>query len=174
MNTEEIYGYLNCFLSDRDCTFSVIPCDLLRNFKIEKYPLLLVVNSDVSSEPGKHWLALYQADKKCPIIFIDSYGRGIENYNPIFRNFVNSNTSKLIDSDRILQNLISDVCGQYTIYFLYLLYRENGCVGNMYRNFTNDTVANDKFVVNFVKKKTCVLESVFPKSKQCCKKFCEQ
>jgi hypothetical protein len=173
MNTDEIYGYLDCFLPN-SCTFSVLPCDFLYGFEIKKYPLYLICNSQPNNDPGKHWLGLYQARRESPLVFLDSYGRGISDYDKAFSTFANQNSWKIIEGDRILQNMNSSVCGHYAIYFIHKLFKDKGCLNSIYKGFSNDTLKNDKKVENFVRKRVCKLSSVFPTTKQCCNKFCEQ
>jgi hypothetical protein len=173
MKTDEIYGYLNCFLDD-NCTFSVIPCDFLSKFRNIRYPLYLVVNNDESTKPGSHWLTLYQQSEESPLVFIDSYGRSIDAYNKAIGEFAERQKTSLYEGDRVLQSIYSDVCGQYAIFFLYKLFKEKGCIGNLYKGFSYDTNRNDRIVENFVNKKVCRLSSVIPITNQCCKRFIEQ
>jgi len=170
MNTDDIYGHLDCFL--KHCTFAVIPCDLLNDLEVKSYPLYLVCNSEQSGDPGKHWLVLFQAFRGGPLLFIDSFGRSIDSYNEAFSKFAKFNSCRVIEGDRILQHLKSDVCGHYSIYFIHKLYRKNGCIGSIYHGFTHDTLRNDRKVVTFVKKLVCnPLKSTAVS--QCCTRFCE-
>jgi hypothetical protein len=172
MNTEELYGYLDCFLPRGQCTYSVLPCNLLYEFKIYKYPLYLIVNTARSTHPtGIHWVTLYQLSSKSPLLFLDSYGYGISKYDVSFTDFAIKNSTTVIEGDRRLQNYNSTVCGHYAVYFIYRLYKTNGCLNLIYNSFSNDTLKNDLKVKNFVKKRVCKLSSVFPLTNQCCTSF---
>jgi len=175
MNTEEIYGYLDCFLPREKCTYSVLPCDLLYGFQIRKYPLYLIVNTARSTHPtGIHWVTIYQSSPQSPLLFLDSYGYGISHYDVSFKDFANRNAGEIVEGQRRLQNFNSIVCGQYTIYFIYQLYKSNGCLSLIYKTFSNDTIKNDLKVKNFVRNCVCKLSSAFPTTNHTCTPFCEK
>ena len=48
--------------------------DQIPSLKNEKRPFALVVNSDVASGPGEHWLALYAPRDSLKIEMFDSFG----------------------------------------------------------------------------------------------------
>jgi hypothetical protein len=173
MNTNQIYGYLECFLQKFKCTFSVLPCDLLDGFKVEQYPLYLVVNTARSSHPGLHWVTLFRQRKKSPLLFLDSYGFDIQNYDQNFSTFARQLNVKVISGKRRLQSWTSNVCGHYAINFVYELSKSNGCIDSVYHQFSSDPIRNDRLVRKLVSKKICKLTYVFPTKIQCCNKFCE-
>ena len=145
MDTLELHNYLNCFLK----TFQVVPSDKLVK---SEYPLYIIVNSDPSLKPGKHWLAFYQASQESPLVFFDSYGKGYEFWSPHFKNFVGQ--TPIVENTRRLQSFNTNVCGAYCLYFLYQMYKTS-CLAKIYNQFTFDTVQNDRFVSRFVKKQLC-------------------
>jgi hypothetical protein len=149
--------------------FDVLSCDELDAFKITRYPTCLVVNNEPRGSPGEHWVAFYITKRSCE--FFCSYGVGINYYNSHFEKFV-KRFGKIIENRRPLQSIGTNVCGQYTIYFLYK--RLKGCCRmSIYCNFSTNTRKNDSIVNRFVKSKNRLLYSnfKFDKINQCCTKF---
>ena len=172
MNTHQILGYLDCILSKQSCTYSVLPCNYLKKLKVSKYPLYLVVNTAPSSHSGLHWIAMYRASSKSPLIFLDSYGLDTSSYGKTFSSFVKSCNVKVIEADKRLQDFNSNVCGHYAIYFIYQLFRM-GCLKTLYNGFSNDPGKNDRKVKSFVRKRVCKTRCKKPTLNQCCTKFCK-
>lgn len=97
----------------------VFPLDRLSTFEM-KIPSLVVVNTAISSQPGKHWVAIYLPKSKRTIEFFDSYGRFLQ--NKYFNTFYKKNIqSKAIFNKKIIQSAFSNVCGQYCC--VYAVYR---------------------------------------------------
>jgi hypothetical protein len=123
----------------------VLPFDFLYKCTKNKF---YIINTDISTEPGKHWLAVYLSDT--PEVF-DSlgnkpsfYGRDLEYL------LVNNGPSYMYNTLR-LQADGTDVCGQYCIY--YVIMRTFGFTfRNVINSFTNNKLCNDTFVDNFVKR----------------------
>ena len=108
------FKFLGCFPADRVPYF--IPLDMF-----------CIVNSDVSTSPGTHWMLL--ANKKNLYYFADSLGKPISYYYHLQRQFHQS-VNELVSCK--LQN--SDLCGLYCIYFAYVLYN------NLYEYNINDSM----------------------------------
>ena len=85
--------------------------DKIPDIQHEKRPWALVFNTDKSSEPGEHWLALF-AEKDKKVEMFDSYG-----LSPTFYSFTDNDFRS---SSRTIQALGSSVCGHYCLLFLYL------------------------------------------------------
>ena len=106
-----------------------------------------VINLAPSSHPGTHWVAVF-CDTVGRVEYFDSAGRGAPNsfikwWGP-HRDF--------ITNPYTLQHSTSDVCGQYTIF--YLIHR---CRGTTMRtilySFTSNKNRNDRMVYDFVRRK---------------------
>ncbi|GIY29512.1 uncharacterized protein CEXT_236651 [Caerostris extrusa] len=83
------------------------------------------VNSDESSEPESHWLAFY-CENGC-IEFFDSFGNPSDFYDPQFLEITLRYPSVCWNSTP-LQNLTSNVCGMYCIYFILKGVKEILCI----------------------------------------------
>ena len=110
----------------------------------------LVINTEVTSEPGAHWIALVKKDKL--LYFLDSYGRNVK--HPTFPTGFQKAVLKYIGDSRwkfnplLLQQLISNVCGEYCVYFIQELAK--GGLTKALSIFSDNSVENDKLVLEYV------------------------
>ena len=111
-----------------------------------EYPGSYVVNTDPSTAPGEHWVAMFFSNQRSAEFF-DSYG-----LHPIvygLTNFLDSHSSSWTYNSKTLQSLISEVCGHYTMY--YILFRSRGCsLSEILTHFSDNVSVNDKTVERFV------------------------
>jgi hypothetical protein len=138
----------------------VLPCDYLDNFRWRK-PTYLVVNTDDSSQPGEHWVAIAILDR---IYFMCSYGMAMDGYAPHFRELATRMGKRVVQQRICLQNDGSNVCGKYALYFLFCKFKNQ----NFYAKFGQNRHRND-IIVNslFTKFKKCIVKT---NNAQCCKK----
>ena len=119
--------------------------DELPNLNKERRPFALVLNTDPSSKPGQHWLALF-GPKEGPIEIFDSFGLHTSSYGLAYL----LPTYSLIQ----LQSSFSALCGHYCIFFLNQ--RSNSHVlinhNSFYRiiDFLRKTHIPDNFVNKYV------------------------
>ena len=86
-------------------------------------PFGFIVNNQNSSQPGEHWVAFFKGHRDGPLIFFDSYGLEAETISKNFARFTDLETN-LIQNETPLQNLNTDICGQYCLFFLYHCFNE--------------------------------------------------
>ena len=93
----------------------VFPRDRLP--EINKFPSSLVFNTDPSTLPGAHWIAMYIDEyQKCT--FFDSFG-----FKPDFfglESYLNRISSNVEYNSKRLQGSNSSTCGHYCIFFILL------------------------------------------------------
>jgi hypothetical protein len=118
----------------------VFSCDTLPTT-----PRLLVCNTDPSSEPGEHWIAIY-VDKNGRGEYFDSFGRPPNKY---FETYMNSCCNRWIFNKKKLQSRISSFCGYYCCLFVVLRCRGLD-MPKIVGLFTSDTGYNDWLVHRFV------------------------
>ena len=111
-------------------------------------PCAFVVNTGVSTGPGKHWIALWFAEDGSVEMF-DSYGRWPHRYGSSLNSFVNRNSTACNFQTRVLQHKRTRVCGQYCLYYLYHKCQGRTLVG-IANDFGLDKVENDIRVSEFV------------------------
>ena len=148
MNTDEILeGLLSC-PNTKPHTLGVFPADLLPA-RVKKYPAILVCNSDVSTEPGTHWLAMYLPTKKGIAEFFDPFGHPPEYYSHFIVEFLEKNSSKRIHNQQSIQAPRSWACGSHCLFYLKMRcsgIKMQDIVKNLY---STDVYANDvKAVLN--------------------------
>ena len=81
------------------------------------YPSSLIINTHPQGQPGEHWLAMYFTKTKC-CEFFDSFGfpatvYGLDKYIKLF-------SRSFISNEFQIQDIDSNACGYYCIYFLLL------------------------------------------------------
>ena len=92
----------------------VYPCDKLP--KIKNFPKILVINTDVSSSVGEHWVCLYMKNKNMCEYF-DSFGLPI--YNKFILNYLKKCKYKYyVYNTIIFQNINSKLCAYFVIAYI--------------------------------------------------------
>ena len=81
----------------------------------QRRPFALVVNTDPSDKPGKHWLAFFAPAEPtaAPLEMFDSYG-----FSPSMHSLAHV-APRIYSSSVTYQSLDSSVCGHYCLFFLF-------------------------------------------------------
>jgi len=137
MNTEEIVRVLSPACGkDFDGVFSA---DTL-----PEKPHLLVVNTDPSNRPGRHWICMFVEDDYGE--YFDSFGQPP---TANFERYLNRHCRSWTFNNKQLQSVISQFCGHYCIF--YCIRRSRGVdMRKIVSSFTADTALNDVLVHRFV------------------------
>lgn len=141
MNAYQLQKILERIVS-APCRFiGVFPKDTLPRY-MTRYPCCYVANTDISSGPGQHWVAVwYNSPSSCE--FFDSYGMPPEAYgfSILCTNY----------NHKALQSNSSTVCGQFCLFFLYS--RSRGLSLNQIQNSfsSSDSAWNDFQVARYAK-----------------------
>ena len=108
-------------------------------------PRLLVCNTDKSTKPGQHWIAIHVNNNGRGDYF-DSLGQAPDKQ---FEVHMNKQCTKWKFNRRQLQSIISSSCGYYCCMFCMLRCRrvDMTCIVTM---FTTDTAFNDSIAHCFV------------------------
>jgi hypothetical protein len=117
MNTTLVYDYLFNDITISKFLIGVFPLDKIP-IKVSK-PAALVINTDISTRPGQHWLAVF-IDTNNKGYYFDSYGMHI---NKKVQIFLKHNCTSWTHNTFQIQSCNSIVCGQYCCVFLALLSR---------------------------------------------------
>jgi len=140
MNTKEIERFLDADPVCRRAFQGVFSADTL-----PPQPRLLVCNTDESTKPGQHWIAIH----------VDTYGRGeyFDSFgqapNEHFEAYMNRHCRNWTFNRKQLQSIISSFCGYYCCMFCVLRCRRMDMT-RMVKMFTTDTAFNDSIVHSFV------------------------
>lgn len=114
-------NFLRKVLNDSKFFLGIYPQDFLLRLKIES-PAFFIINLDVSSMPGSHWIALYIDNSSIEIF--DSLGLEKSTWDrkpSILLRFVEkyAKTRKLRISRKI-QHDFSNFCGVFSLFFIIL------------------------------------------------------
>jgi len=101
-------------------------------------PFALVFNTDPHNKPGQHWLAIY-GSRDGPLELFDSFGMP-----PSYYGF----TISFIYSPSSFQSLASELCGNYTLYFICL--RSRNISFNQIISFLKSITDPDNYIKNYV------------------------
>ena len=138
MNTEQIDIILSSDSYVGPLFRGVFPRDQLSRFQNGVY----VINTDPSTQPGEHWVAVYATNGR--VEYFDSYGGDPPQW--LKKWWKNTPWSS---NPVPLQSPLSAVCGQYCIY--YLLHRARGVdMSTLLLDFTSDVDINDQMVYEFI------------------------
>ena len=111
-------------------------------------PCALIMNTDVASQQGSHWVCLY-IDKNGHGDYFDSYGR--EPMQEEMIKFLNLNCIEWKSNKKRLQGYMSTVCGQNCVYF-HLKRCRNMLLTSIVAIFSNKNYdLNDYTVSRYVK-----------------------
>ena len=143
LDTQTIATLMDAGFNHRACVFLGVysrdqcpthPPSRTRNYSA-------IINTDVSTGPGEHWVAIY-FDATKGTEFFDSYGMPPRAYDIALPQLTRYNT-------HLLQSLDGTVCGQYCIHFL--IHRALGYPLPRYvTQFSSDLRANDWIVHRFI------------------------
>jgi len=140
MNTYEIDRFIKADKVSR-CTFQgVYSADTLPD-----QPRLLVCNTDESTKPGQHWIAIH-VDTDGRGEYFDSFGRAPDKH---FEAYMNKHCTRWTFNKRQLQSIISSFCGYYCCMYCMLRCRRVDMT-RIVAMFTTDTGFNDTIAHSFV------------------------
>jgi hypothetical protein len=140
MNTREIERFLQADTICRGVFQGVFSADTL-----PRKPRLLVCNTDESSKPGLHWIAIH-VDTDGRGEYFDSFGRAPDKH---FEDYMNKHCIRWTFNRKQLQSIISSFCGYYCCMFCMLSCRRVDMT-NIVKMFTTDTAFNDSIAHSFV------------------------
>ena len=112
----------------------------------DQLPHALIVNTDSSNLPGKHWIAIYLAGSGHGEV-MDSYGLLPPT---MVQRWLNENTQHWISNPYLIQPPESDSCGQFCAYYL-IRRSQNDSMCSGLTDFTTDLYRNEHLVLSFVK-----------------------
>ena len=141
--------FLTRVLCDQPSFIGVFPQDYLLHVSFISFPVSLILNLDVSSQPGSHWIALYITQNSLEIY--DSLGLDPTTWTRkpvILLKFIEkmSKNRETIITPRF-QSDYSNLCGVYSILFLTL--RNNYTFQNLCHLFSRDFNLNDTVLLSF-------------------------
>ena len=107
-------------------------------------PLVIVVNTDPSAQPGTHWICMFFDECGHGEIF-DSFGQYPAR---VFKRYMNEYCTVWSYNNKQLQSFISRFCGHYCIWFCVFKARKYSLT-EILRNVSSDTGLNDYLAHKF-------------------------
>lgn len=118
-------------------------------------PCAIVINTDNHNQPGCHWVAIY-LNRNGHGVYFDSFG--LPPFNHGITDRLRRNCRIYEWSEKRLQDISSDFCGQYCITVLHWLFNGRS-LHAFHEHFTSDTKCNDRILMkmynNIIKNKKC-------------------
>lgn len=113
------------------------------------FPHAYIVNTDIHSNPGLHWVVLYLPDFHS-VEFFDPFGLQPKSWHPNFSVFFRSLRErnphlKRFQNDTQIQSIFSNLCGYYCILFL-VLRSNNFTFQECLQIFPQNPTLNDQHV----------------------------
>ena len=125
------------------CFIGCVPSDAIP--VSDHYPYGVVVNTDDSTKPGRHWVAIFVPNSQT-VEYFDSFAM-----------VPNQNISKYLskfkykyENKKELQSILADTCGEFSIYYIV-----KRCSGHTFEAILNELSKipdKDKYVREFVRK----------------------
>ena len=115
MNSKQLAAVLLRDLCSRRVFRGVYPRNKLPYFVNTRHPSAFVINTDVSSGPGEHWVAVW-FDGRGKAEYFDSFG--LPPLYPDIESFILRHCRNYLYNQRMLQDLSSSMCGVYVLYFI--------------------------------------------------------
>ena len=150
MNTRDIHKILAADMFVHRFNFKVLARDQLPTHIDRTKPAAFIINTDPSDRPGLHWVGLY-FDGLGHFEYVDSFGLP-PLHDEIETLIAHNTTQPLTYNTRGLQDILSNTCGLYVLYFI--LIKSRG--GSMRRVVTPFTTShrqrvNDRVVYRLVR-----------------------
>ena len=173
MNTSQLQCAIQCDKQMQEKIKGVYASNQIVNLNIKSTDTGIIVNTDSSDKPGRHWLAFYFTSYE-QIECFDSYGLSPEYYSHNLGAFVKKYES-VVTNNKQLQGPNTMVCGQYCLF--YLMHRCRGySMNDIVNMFSSDTYVNDQFVYDFIQNSWCYYRynACNSSSQKCTSRLCYQ
>lgn len=148
LSTTKLQDILSHSEDNYNKKFGIFPMDMIpQDTSIQ----ILIINSDPSYSPGKHWVSIFIPDNSMPEFF-DSLGKCPSRYSHFILDFLIENGPKgFISNKNRLQSPNSSLCGLYCLYFVYHRMK-NYSFDEIIERFSYNFKENDDVVINFFEK----------------------
>src|SRR4030088_2203834 len=86
---------------------------------VKRFPCSMVLNLDPSTMDGSHWVAMYIPKPHGTVYFFDSMGQPPT--ETMIKSSIMKNFKTIIYNKIPIQSVLSTVCAQFCIYFIYYM-----------------------------------------------------
>lgn len=149
MNTRDIYDLLSSDIWVRQTELvRVLPIDQLPRYINPTKTAAIIVNTDPSYRAGSHWVGLYY-NGLGKFTYFDSFG--LPPRHREIMDFIERNSTKPYSyNPQIIQDLLSNACGLYAVYFIMIMCR-GGSMQTVVRHFKPKQWVNDRVVYSLLR-----------------------
>jgi hypothetical protein len=131
----------------------VFSVDSLKFLAVRKFPTFLIINLDISTQPGSHWLSIRIG--KFTLEIFDSLGFKPSLWNryptELFKFLTSYSFSHKFYFSPVLQPENTLTCGLFSVYFI--VYRQqisfNQCISEFYKNLTLNNSKLSNLLLNY-------------------------
>ena len=120
----------------------IYACDQLPHVSVR--PSVIVVNTDPSNRPGRHWI--------CMFFHEDGHGEFFDSFGLppklVFERYMNKYCISWTFNKKQMQSLVSRFCGHYCIWYCMMKFRKF-TLNELVRVMSRDTGLNDFLVHRF-------------------------
>ena len=113
-----------------------------------KVPASFVINNDISSKKGDHWVSLVLT--KNGAFYFDSFGLPIID-KQILSFLSRQKFKKVVYSTKCIQSISSDKCGLFCILFIKIVKNKKKFERYLEMFSDKNLALNDQFIVNYLK-----------------------
>ena len=143
MDTVQLELYMKMDSRIAEYYGGVLPRDHLPTSPVK--PSFYIVNQDESSEAGSHWIVVFMRDNKLTEHF-DPLGKVPDQH---FKDYMSFQSRNYMYNTKRCQNYLSNLCGQYCLFYCYFRAREYSMQDILDMFNENDLVYNDQLVYFF-------------------------
>lgn len=109
------------------------------NYSLLRIPCFLVLNTDSSDQPGRHWVVLFINSFRCE--FFDSLGHPPSFYHKHWEKLLQKYSTSFAYNKVCLQDEESNLCGEFCIF--YTIMRNNGFSFSSILNMISSSKVNN-------------------------------
>lgn len=146
MNSLQIENVLTQSSQTRDIFIGVYAANQILDIRLPETPALFVVNNQVDTLPGQHWISFYYDPKLKYFEMFDSQGKNPEYYHSWFKSIMVMNANHYKFQTRRLQETGTSTCGFFCIF--YALHKSKGhSFENIVSLFNHKTTRQNEILV---------------------------
>lgn len=118
LNSLQLWESLRNNIHTKDIFHGIYALDQLKGLE-EVEPRLIIVNTDPSYKPGKHWLLFHFNTDGKSVDFFDSLGKMPQDYPKEIKHFLQRWCESIYCVPHRIQPVGSVLCGHYCLYYAY-------------------------------------------------------
>jgi hypothetical protein len=149
MNSNQLTSILKQDIYCRKINGKVLSLDQVPIY-VSEFPSWFIINTEISSEPGAHWLGLYFNKIDEPADFFDTFGKDPSSYGDNITKLLSFHWPSFRYINKAIQSEYSQGCGFYTLYFII----KKGRGYNFEKIISHFTLSNlnknEKIVTHFI------------------------